>query len=447
MYLAHALRACNRKIETSWFPSTTFIPNAGVFSCIDSSGNTYSTLVYGNTSYVSKVAISGAILWTKAVGSSGFSIANAFIAISPDSNTLYIARDTYRFNGADHCIELHSISSSTGAIISQGYAYYPNNLYTEIVDFKYSENALSSYNLVFTIGGNQAADYPSIYAATLFFVNPSNFTDTRRSAAFIDGTTNSVSAISSDVTYGNGYSYMAVNGSVNGYGIVGTNLSGNAIGSIRTSTNYQISTVATGTGLAFFWFNFLPSQGSIGVCKVSSAFAKQWTTAITITGATTTNMYYQEKNVAVDSSGNSYCAACMKDATGFYYSVIFKVNTSGAVQWVKKFASTVGDFRIISISANSNYLSVSGIFKSTPYSFGMSLKSDGSNTNGTYTGNATVGNITISSPSYTTQTSFTTTSFTYTQTTQQTFNTVTQLTNVTSTTASNTVVPVNLPVS
>lgn len=401
MYLPHALRASSSSKNTSWFPSTVYNSIYGSDSCIDSSGNSYVTISYGVRTIVQKIGLTGTVVWEKIIGTTGFDVIRSLVALSPDGTTLYIAQNSARVNGANYCVELISIYTSDGTQKDTGYVYYATGKNTTLTSFTYNANATDGKKLVFVVNGNWARFYTSTSCTMSFFVDPTNFVSYRQSYAIATADNNVGYMLSySAVIVAGGTTFMCVKSSLWGYGIVGINTSGLASGSIKLQGNGTHSSSIATNASGYAYCDFSTGTGNIGITKVSSSFAFQWATQVAITNATT-NPATVGRNVYVDSSGNVYSASSFQNSTGNQYIIVFKINSSGTVQWIKKFESTAGALAASSITGNANYLTVGGLFGSSNNAFGLTLSINGANIDGTYTGVSGIGNMVVSTPAYT----------------------------------------------
>lgn len=435
---------------TSWFPSLVYGSAVGSDSCIDSLNNSYVTINFGVRTIVQKIDVTGTVIWEKIVGTTGFDVVKSFIALSTDEATVYLAQNTGRVNGANWCVELNAINTSNGSLSTTGYVYAMTGRLSNLSSFRYNSNATDGKKLSFVLTGYQARSYPTMYSTSAFFVDPTNFASYRQSVVLgVNFTPSGYMTGSSAVTLAGGTTFMVVNSSANGYGIIGIDTSGNVTGSIKLqATGDSIATNASG----YAYYNFSTGNAQIGIGKVSSAFGFQWANEISLTDATGRYGTSENKNVYVDSAGNVYCVTTFGNSSINKFIVVFKMNSSGVVQWVKKIVSTYsqptgGGLYADSISGNADFLTISGKFtEANSYAFGLTLKTNGSNIDGTYTGNSSTGNMIISTPTYTVNYYSNAGSFGYIYDPSTSID-VAQTTNASSSTISVGVTPVLLPYS
>lgn len=99
------------------------------------------------------------------------------------------------------------------------------------------------------------------------------------------------------------------------------------------------------------------------VIKYNSSSAIQWVRALN--NGSTDDIYLG--NIAVDSSGNSHAIGVNYNSSGYTYANIFKLNTSGTLQWQRRLGSTTVSFtnHDIGIDSSSNVYVASGISDGT----------------------------------------------------------------------------------
>lgn len=436
---------------SSWVTNLTFSTLYGAPDvCTDSSGNSYQTISLVNGTYIQKTSSSGNVVWQKYVSTTSIQVLNGKIAISPDETILYVAQCTNKYNSSNYCIELNKIYTSNGNLIASGVAYFASGRTTELHSFTYNANATDGKNLVFTLGGQYAASpYTTALCAVSVFVNPSDFGSYRVSQACAAGTNNTQSMnATSSVTLFGGTTFMLVQSSLYGYGVIGINTSGETIGAIKLQGTGMC--VATSENNSYAYCSFFTTNGRIGIAKISSTLGFQWAKELVITGSTATAQYTQEKNVFVDSDGNVYCCTAQKNGATNIYVVVFKMDSSGNVQWIKKFITTYGQPQsgplwASSIYGKGNLLTVGGVFSGTANAgFNITLNKNGTNIDGTYIGNSSIGNMIVSTPDYTVNTISDAGGFSYLTLTTETLSLVTT-TNVTSSSDSTSVYNLLLP--
>lgn len=435
---------------TSWFPSLVYGSAVGSDSCIDSSNNSYVTINFGVRTIVQKISVTGTIIWEKIVGTTGFDVVKSFIALSSDETTLYLAQNTGRVNAANWCVELNAINTSNGNLSTTGYVYAITGRLSNLSSFRYNPNATDGKKLSFVLTGYQTRSYSTMYSTSAFFVDPTNFASYRQSVALgVNFVPSGYMTGSSAVTLAGGTTFMVVNSSANGFGIIGIDTSGNVTGSIKLQgTGDSIATNASG----YAYYDFSTGNAQIGIGKVSSGFAFQWANEISLTDSTGRYGTSENKNVYVDSVGNVYCSTTFGNSSINKFIIVFKMNSSGVVQWVKKIVSTYsqptgGGLYVDSISGNADFLTISGKFaEANSYAFGLTLKTNGSNIDGTYVGNSSTGNMIVSTPAYTVNYYSNAGSFGYIYDSSSSID-VAQTTNASSSTISVGVTPVLLPYS
>lgn len=391
---------------TSWLTNTT-LSSASQFAntCTDSSGNTYLTIDDGSWVYIQKVALDGTVIWQKQIGTSSLALYYAHIVLKSDESTLYLAYCSNKYNGYSLCIEVVPVNTSTGTV-STGMAYYYSGRSIQIQSFTYSPYATNNKNLILTVYGNLDALYSSVFLSSVITIDPSNFQYTA-SSQFLPTSTNGITGYGSTIISG-GYSVCRVFHSSYGPAVISLSNTGFPQYSQKTQgidSAWGIDSDSSGN----FYVDFYTANGKIGIQKNSGvACTFVWAKELTITGATATQFLFGGKTVYVDSSGNVYCVATLKNGATNSYLVVFKMNSSGDVQWIKKFFSSYaagsqgGPLFASSITGNGNYLSVGAAFTSASYfSTFITLTTNGTVVNGTYNGDSSTGNLTVSTPAYT----------------------------------------------
>lgn len=391
---------------TSWVTNTTLSSSYQFANtCTDSSGNTYLTIDDGSWVYIQKIALDGTVIWQKKFGTSSLVLYYAHIALKSDESTLYLAYCSNKYNSSSLCIEVIPVNVSTGAV-SSGFAFYCSGRNIQIQSFTYSQYATNNKNLILTVYGKLDANYPSVSLSSVVTINPSNF-DYTASRQFLPASTDGITGYGSTIISG-GYSVCRGFHSSYGPAVISLTNAGSPQYSQKTQgidSAWGIDSDSSGN----FYVDFYTANGKIGIQKNSGvACTFVWAKELTLTGATATQFLFGAKTVYVDSSGNVYCAATLKNGATNSYLVVFKMNSSGDVQWIKKFFSSYaegsqgGPLFASSITGSGNYLSVGAAFTASSYfSTFITLTTNGTVVNGTYNGDSSTGNLTVSTPAYT----------------------------------------------
>jgi len=162
------------------------------------------------------------------------------------------------------------------------------------------------------------------------------------------------------------------------------------LGRTGVGTNGQTAVVCTGTGAG------VPSNGQFYIVYFNSSGVNQWVVRVPVYG----NQFLgeQDGDCVIDASGNVYVAIQGYDSSqGKYEVFVVKLNSSGTVQWQKRFVNNSGSFPFtflavacLSLSGNDSLLSISlqtGLideYNTVYYPSIFTISSDGSNGNGTY---------------------------------------------------------------
>jgi hypothetical protein len=393
---------------------STWLTNVAVSSsysfantCTDSSGNTYLTIDDGTWLYVQKISTNGTIIWQKQVGTSSYVLYYAHITLKNDDSTLYIAYLSNKYNSSNLCLEITSLNTLTGNIVSSGRAYYYSSRTFQLQSFRYSSYATNGKNLVVTLYGTIDATYSTVYSSVVMTIDPSNFASYTISRVFLPTASNGITAYGATIING-GYSVVRCFHSSYGPAVQSVNNAGSPYAS-QKSLGSESGWGIDGDSSGNFYTDFYTANGKIGIQKNSTeACTFVWAKELTITGATATILSFGSNTVYVDSTGNVYCVATLKNGATNAYLVVFKMDSSGNVQWIKKFYTSYsqstqgGPLFAGSITGKESYLSVGAAFNNSSYfSTLITLNTNGAVLDTTYTGTSDVGNLTVSTPAYT----------------------------------------------
>jgi len=228
-----------------------------------------------------------------------------------------------------------------------------------------------------------------------YITNPGSSTV---SAAWISGLDSSDNLYVTYTQYNNPYNALGLI-KFNSSGTVLFNISfycgtaanqGIILGRTGVGPNGQTALVCTGNNSG------VPANGQFYIVYFNSSGVNQWVVRIPIYGNQFLNE--QDGDCVIDASGNVYVAIQGYDSyRGGYEVFVVKLNSSGTVQWQKRFYNDSTSYpscflavACLSLSGNDSLLSISlttglvGEYDLIYYPCMITISSNGSNGNGTY---------------------------------------------------------------
>lgn len=351
----------------------------GTDIALDSSGNIYAigsaNDINGGTNDLSitKVNTSGVLQWQRRKYTTyAGKLSNGKIAISPNS-TIYILNNTGSYNPFTRSV-INKYNSSGSYQSSETYYYY-GATYSGSIISDASDNTYSLHTRdMGEAGGYQKYAFlrkadSSLNGTWVSFIETTSFPAVTGGASAAFDTSGNI-FITNDV--------LDLNTNDRYVGILKYDTSGNKISHKHISTLTYSSIAIDTSGNIFVGGSYWDGSTYRGyIAKLNSSYVIQWQRNLYYSSA---RLYAQK--ICLDQSGNVYIPFSTDNGTTY----ILKYNTSGSLQWQRKFDAT-GSEDIVSVvhdGVSSFYITGTTYSNGTARQYFAKLPDDGTST-GTYT--------------------------------------------------------------
>lgn len=316
-------------------------------------GSTYSTLVANTgssaTTYSDTSLLSAQIYYYKvsAINAAGTGLAstaaNATATTVPQAPTIGTAADggtgttvtvTYTANATGgKAVSVYTATSSPGSITGTGSSPITVSGLTTGTAYTFTVTATNA-NGTSTPSAASNSVTPQTYWASSLQSSASSYgefsaTATDSSSNIISGGSNYISS-----TYGQDSILQKYNNS-------GTVQWTKLFRGENTNNPDKINDVKIDSSSNIYTGGYIRNPGSVGsLIKFNSAGTLQWQKKIYSDKATTSDEIY---GIAVDSSGNTYAVGSLEPSAGGRYGFVLKTNSSGTIQWIRNIGSLAPD--------------------------------------------------------------------------------------------------------
>ena len=232
------------------------------------------------------------------------------------------------------------------------YKRFSNNTNAQEPHYQNALVGLSDGSMVFTTRSNLASVKMNSSGSILYKKGYGT------SSSSLDSNFTSISVNSSDQTLYTGYEATYNTGTINVFRINSNGtLSGDWQVSVSSSGNYGVNFSKTGTDSSGNVY-IIGSRGQSGtydkdgyIMKLNSSMVIQWQHTLGSSGYYPIDQWY---DLAFDSSDNIYCVGTHRDGNSRHYGWIVKYNSSGTIQWQKKFGNGTQNLYFWSIAIDDD---------------------------------------------------------------------------------------------